>query len=327
MRIKVGYTYHNNIMRKSILYILVFFSISVYSQQEPYFTLTQFNLSMINPAYVGSQGKDLFSLATRSQWSAVEGSPKSYAFTYNTVRSSNVGIGVSVISDKTFIERQTFTYIDFSYKLQVSLDTRLFLGLKAGANFYNADLTSLQNFNNLNDPSKVAMSKIKPNIGVGAYFQSKDLWISLSAPRLFEVSRADEEDVYAKDRVHIYAAFGSSFDIIPTLILKPSVMLRKVKGMPLATEFTAQFNYHEKYDLGLQIRDNSSLGIFGIISVSEKVDLGYAYETYLDSGLSNLNVNTHEVFIRIKLSKDEVEVEEDTEETEETVESSDSNSI
>ena len=45
--------------------------------------------------------------------------------------------------------------------------------------------------------------------------------------------------------------------------------------------------------------------------------------TYLDSGLSNLNVNTHEVFIRIKLSKDEVEVEEDEEETEETVESSD----
>jgi|TARA_B110000259_G_scaffold68640_1_gene80891 hypothetical protein len=67
---------------------------------------------------------------------------------------------------------------------------RLYLGLKVGGSFYKADLTGLQTFNNLNDPSKVAMSKLNPNIGIGAYLEIKNSWVSVSSPRLVEVSRA-----------------------------------------------------------------------------------------------------------------------------------------
>jgi len=289
-------------MRLLVLFLLTIISMPIYGQQEPHFAFTQFNLSLINPAYVGSQGKGVFALSRRSQWSSIDGSPESYAFTYATERNNNVGIGVSVISDKTFIEQQTFAYIDFSYKLQFSDNTRLFLGLKGGGSFYNADLTSLENFNNLNDPSKVAMSKLKPNVGIGAFLAIKNTWISLSAPRLFEVSRADEEDIYAKDRVHLYAAAGTSIALNNSISIKPSVLLRKVKGLELATEATALVSYRNRYDAGVQIRDNSSMGIFGMFSITNSIALGYAYESFLDNSLSGINVTTHEVFIRIQLA-------------------------
>ena len=51
---------------------------------------------------------------------------------------NNVGLGLSVVSDKVFIEQQTFAYVDFSYKLDME-STQLYLGLKAGGNFYNAE--------------------------------------------------------------------------------------------------------------------------------------------------------------------------------------------
>jgi len=304
-------------MRTSLLFLLVCISSTIYGQQEPQFALTQFNFSVINPAYVGSQAADVFTLATRSQWSTIEGSPKSYAFTYNTARGNNIGLGLSVLSDKTFVEQQTFASIDFSYKLQFSEVMRLYLGLKVGGSFYKADLTGLQTFNNLNDPSKVAMSKLNPNIGIGAYLEIKNSWVSLSSPRLVEVSRAEEEDVYAKDRVHLYAAAGTSFTIVPNVILKPSLLVQKVKGLPIVTQITAQVNYLDRYDFGAQLRNNSSMGVFGVLRVSDLIDVGYAYETYLDSGLSSLGVKTHELFLRIKLSKASVEepTEGDSEET------------
>ena len=290
-------------MRLLVLFLLTIISMPIYGQQEPHFAFTQFNLSLINPAYVGSQGKGVFALSRRSQWSSIDGSPESYAFTYATERNNNVGIGLSVISDKTFIEQQTFAYIDFSYKLQFSEESRLFLGLKGGGTFYNADLTALENFNNLSDPSKVALSKLKPNVGIGAFLEIKNTWLSISAPRLVEVSRADDEDIYAKDRVHLYVAAGTSIALNNEIYIKPSVLLRKVKGLALATGASAIVSYQNRFDAGVQIRDNSSMGIFGMFSITNTISLGYAYASFLDNSLSRINVTTHEVFIRIQLSK------------------------
>lgn len=179
----------------------------------------------------------------------------------------------------------------------------MFLGLKEGGTFYNADLTALENSNNLSDPSKVAMSKLKPNVGIGAFLEIKNTWLSLSAPRLVEISRADDEDIYAKDRVHLYVAAGTSIVLNNEIYIKPSVLLRKVKGLALATVASAIFSYQNRYDAGVQKRDNSSMGIFGIFSITNTISLGYAYESFIDNSLPGINAKTHEVFIRIQLAK------------------------
>lgn len=294
-------------MRLQAIYIFTLISLTLYGQQEPSFAFSQFNLSLVNPAYVGTQGKSIFTMTTRSQWSSIEGSPESFAFAYNTERNNNVGIGLSVISDKTFVEQQTFAFIDFSYKLQLSENARLFLGLKGGGNFYNADLSALETYNNLSDPSKVAMSRLKPNLGVGAYLVMKNNWISFAAPRLFEVQRADQEDILAKDRIHLYAAGGTSISLNNDFIIAPSIALRKIKGLPLITEATALITYRNQFSAGIQFRDNSSAGILSLFSITDTIGIGYAYESYLDTSLSSMNLTTHEFFIRLQLGKvDEV---------------------
>ena len=74
-----------------------------------------------------------------------------------------------LIGDKIFIEKQTFAYIDFSYRLQVEEKTTMYLGLKAGGNFYSSDPSNLTTYSNIPDPSQTSISSFNPNIGVGLY--------------------------------------------------------------------------------------------------------------------------------------------------------------
>ena len=124
-------------------------------------------MNLINPAYAGSEGSHVFSLTSRNQWDTIDYSPKTTGFSYSMATNKNVGLGVSVISDKIFIENQTTLTIDFSYKLTLSNESALFLGIKGGGNSYSADPTPLEGFTNIPDPAQKTLSRFNPNMGVG----------------------------------------------------------------------------------------------------------------------------------------------------------------
>ena len=146
-------------------------------------------MNIINPAYAGAEGKDVLSLTSRNQWMNIDNAPRTLVMSFSSERKKNVGLGISIESDKVFIEKQTFMYIDFSYKLQINETTKLFLGLKGGGNFYKADTEELISTSNYLDPSKISLSRFNPNFGAGLYLKGEKLWLSLSIPRFFKVKR------------------------------------------------------------------------------------------------------------------------------------------
>ena len=77
-------------------------------------------MNVINPAFAGADASNMLSFTSRSQWASVEDAPNTLALAFSSARKNNVGLGISLVSDKVFIEQQTFAYIDFSYKLQMS---------------------------------------------------------------------------------------------------------------------------------------------------------------------------------------------------------------
>ncbi|MEJ6614222.1 MAG: PorP/SprF family type IX secretion system membrane protein, partial [Saprospiraceae bacterium] len=178
-----------------------------FSQQESYYTLYRYNMNVINPAYAGALGKNVFAFTSRRQWSSMQDAPSTLAFSYSSERANNVGLGLSVVSDKVFIEQQTFVYVDFSYKLDME-STQLYLGLKAGGNFYNADPRALSTYSPT-DPAQQELSSFNPNVGAGAFLKGEIFWASFSIPRLFNVKRENDNlAVTAKDRVHSYLGGG-----------------------------------------------------------------------------------------------------------------------
>ena len=291
------------IMKRLLLYIgLVLVPLISFSQQESYYTLYRFNMNIINPAYAGALGKNVFSFTSRRQWSSMEDAPSTLAFSYSSERANNVGLGLSVVSDKVFIEQQTFAYADFSYKLDME-STQLYLGLKAGGNFYSADPRVLSTYSTSSDPAQQQLSRFNPNVGAGAYLRGELFWASFSIPRLFNVKReSDNLAVTAKDRVHSYLGGGADFAIGSGLLLKPSVLFRKVKGLPVTTDITTMLSWQNQFDLGVSYRTSSAFALLAVVSLGG-FDIGYAYETPTVSSLSQLNLKTHEIVLRINLGQ------------------------
>ncbi len=290
-------------MKKTRVFLLLLsLPILIFGQQESYYSLYRYNMNVINPAYAGADASNMLSFTSRSQWASVQDAPNTLAFAFSSARENNVGLGISLVSDKVFIEQQTFAYVDFSYKLDME-STQLYLGLKGGGNFYSADPTSLTTYQSVGDPSQVSLSKFNPNIGAGAYLKGANYWVSFSIPRLFNVKReTDNLAITAKDRVHTYLGGGVDLAVSNGILVKPSVMIRKVKGLPTTADITGMVSWQNQFDIGLSIRTNSSMALMSLISLG-MFDVGYAYETPTDNGLSQLNLRTHELVFRINLGE------------------------
>jgi hypothetical protein len=105
----------NKVMMKRLLFFigLVLIPLITFSQQESYYTLYRYNMNIINPAYAGALGKNVFAFTSRRQWSSMQDAPSTLAFSYSSARNNNVGLGLSVVSDKLFVEQQSFASVDF----------------------------------------------------------------------------------------------------------------------------------------------------------------------------------------------------------------------
>lgn len=289
---------------KKLLCLVFLLPFVIYSQQESYYSLYNYNMQVINPAYAGAEADLLFSFINRSQWESLDDSPKTMAFSLSSKRKNNIGLGLSVVSDKVFVEKQTFAYLDFSYLLDMG-KTKIFLGLKGGGNFYRASSLDLEDYNLTIDPAQGELSRFNPNVGAGLYIKNKIYWFSVSIPRLFNVKRNDDLSLGAKDRVHSYVGGGFDLPISKSLTFKPMIMLRKVKSLPLSKDIGGFLSIINKFDIGISHRSNSSFSAMTLVKISKRLDIGYAYESPINNSLLNQSIKTNEFFLRIKLNKAE----------------------
>ncbi|MEL0318917.1 MAG: type IX secretion system membrane protein PorP/SprF, partial [Flavobacteriaceae bacterium] len=243
---------------RPIVYLaLLFLPLLSFGQQESYYSFYRNTMNIINPAFAGAEEGTVFSFTSRRQWSFDEEAPNTLAFSYSSVRANKVGLGISLVADRVFIEQQTNATIDFSYQLNMET-TQVYLGLKAGGNFYKADPTGLLGFATSPDPIQQAFSKFNPNIGVGALLKRENLWLSFSLPRIFKSNRTKDLAITAKDRVHTYLGGGATLPLGTNLYLKPSILLRKVKGLPLSTDLTGFISWQQKFDAGMSYRSSGA---------------------------------------------------------------------
>ena len=281
---------------------MLLFCCILWGQEESYYALYRFNMQVINPAYAGAEAANQLQLLSRRQWTQFTDAPNTTAFAYSTARENNVGLGLSVVSDQVFVEQQTFAYVDFSYRLTLGEEMQLYLGLKGGGNFYKADPTPLSTYDPVGDPLQLQRNRFIPNVGAGAYLVASKYWFSFSMPRLFGVNRGQEDINTAKDRLHVYAAGGGQFPLGTSFSIKPSLMLRKVQGVPLSSEITGMISWQNTFDVGISARSNSSFSLLSLINI-RGIQLGYAYETPSSNQLAGLGLKTHEVVLRFQFGE------------------------
>jgi len=285
--------------------IAFFLIMNLCAQQDPNYIFYRYHMNLVNAAYAGAEDRTEFGVNIRSQWSGVAGAPETQSFLASTYLGNNVGLGISIINDKTFIETQTSLAIDFSYKVQIDNEMDLYFGLKASGNSYNANTAGLTTFGIQSDPSLMDIDGgITPNIGAGVYLQGNKFSLSFSAPKILKPKRLEQQDGSARlgrNKLHMYLMGTYDIELNEKLVLKPSSMVRYVDSAPFSMDLTAALNYNKVFEFGVAYRLDEGFGGFAIFNLTDSFDVGYAYEASLSSALNNTDNGTHELFLKLGL--------------------------
>ncbi len=291
-------------MKKNYLLISVLFVglWTTQAQQLPQFTQYMYNTISINPAYAGN--RDAFSLTAlnRNQWAGISGAPRTQTLSiHSPLRNEQIGLGLSVINDKTGYENYTYLYGDFSYTINVSQEVTLSFGLKGGFSYYDLDEDLFSEPSVLQDPFfREKFNKWTPNFGAGLYLSSQNWYVGLSAPKIINNDNNEFSEFVALEQVHYYMTGGYVFDLSDTWKLRPTVLAKVTNGAPLSFDMSGTVIYDEKLYLGATYRIDDAIGAFIDFQIFEPLRIGYGYE-YSISDLRPYTSGSHEVILIYEL--------------------------
>ena len=295
------------IKRFNIFGILIFFSLFCKGQQDAQFTGYMYSVQIFNPAYAGSRGTTSINLIGRTQWLSLEGSPKTSSVFLDTSlgKEDNLGLGLSISSDKIGPTSETMINLDYAYSLNF-LWSKLTFGLKAGINDLEVDYSQL-NIASLNDPFIAASkNRLKPRLGLGLYFNTDKYYIGFSSPNILKTKYYDDIKISnssfstVSDRNHYYAIAGYVFDLTSNIKVKPATLLKIVRGSPLQWDLSANFLIDYNVTLGISSRLDSSFSALAGFQLSDSFFVGLAYD-YNTTQLRQFNDGTYEIIIRLDL--------------------------
>lgn len=295
------------------------------AQQNIQFTQYIFNSLSVNPAYAGYKEEWFAQLALRSQWTGIDGAPRTGQISIDgTIGSGkNVGLGLQITDDRLGPQTATSIYANYAYRLRLDADDtqRLSFGLAAGITQYGLDGNKLRPVDG--DDTNLPVGKISntiPDVRFGVYYYNPKFYIGLSAMDLFSASQTnglfkqnDGTVQNIKRQRHYYLIAGTLINLSEDTKLRPSMLFKEDFKGPSSLDLGGMVIFNERFWLGgsyrtgvdlwkKQYQKGQSLSNLNSISAitqfyfNERFRMGYSYD-FIISELSSMQNGTHEITI------------------------------
>jgi len=290
-------------MKKQLITTL-FIAVGFYSQAQVQENLLmeRFNMNAFNPAYVGSEGREV-SFTTRSAWQGVLDAPRTSYFFYSGNPKKNLSLGGSVISNKVYIDTRTQYAVDASYQLEMGGGSNLFLGIKAGATSKNTDIEGLERITNVSNPSIATNgTAIFPVFGFGALFKSEKFYISASIPNFLNPEKFVKDDAFiGSEKPMTYLLAGTSIDTgVFGSKLKPFVSARLNPNGENQTHIGGTFDFKDTIEIGGGYKSIGYSNLMLIVKTKFGLTAAYAYDFGVPSGQVAVTRSGNEIFLKFK---------------------------
>jgi type IX secretion system PorP/SprF family membrane protein len=283
----------------ALLVLLMLIVNSVYSQQEAQYSQYMYNTISVNPAYAGSRNVLSVLALHRSQWVGFEGAPTTSTFSINSpIPETNLGLGISAISDRIGPTEQNTLSGDISYTIRLNENVNLSFGIKGTLSFFSFDQFKVTPFQ-ANDPKwRSVSSSLSPNLGVGTFLHSEKYYLGLSIPNIMESNFYNDIDLAINSqRMNYYLIGGYVFDVSKWIKFKPAVVSKIVSGAPIQLDLSANTLFMNKFVLGAAYRWDAAVSGLAGFQLNDALFIGYSYD-FDTTSLSRFNYGSHEVFIR-----------------------------
>jgi len=308
----------------ALLVVFLLGSLPAQSQQLPHFSQYIFNGLHINPGYAGYKNEGYIQTTYRSQWVNFPGAPRTLSFAADlSANEGRMGFGISYVQDRIGQTESNLGMLTYSYRINTGDKGRLSLGLSGGISEYAFDPSGIVTVNT-DDPtlpgSRVAATA--PNMNTGIFYHNDNFYAGLSAYNLVGRRALLRGDVaVAFHDFHYYLTFGGMVGLSEDVQLKPSVLVKRVKGSPTSYDLNAMFLFYDQIWFGGSFRSNvrifedqlqenlvnrNAVALVMEYFITPGLRLGYAYDYNLNA-LNSYRNESHELSLGVYLrSKREI---------------------
>lgn len=303
--------FDNLIIRLLFLCCLFFISVTVKAQREIMYSQYMYNMLNINPAYAGNRVGDNITSVYRKQWVNIEGAPTTYSLSWDRGNEdvgdglheyrTPMGFGLQVYNDKIGIEGSLGFQAFYSYRIKF-YNSYLALGVSGGVYNYTAKYSRV-GLEHPGDPLfQEDVNAFLPTAGIGALYASDKWYVGFSVPALLQTRiQYTKYQVTTGANCHYFLTGGYIFSASDVLKIKPSLLVKAVKGQNVQCDFNVNSWINNNVGLGVSYRIGDALVGMVELRVAPQVTLGYAYD-YMISNLKSFSTGSHELMIRLEIN-------------------------
>jgi type IX secretion system PorP/SprF family membrane protein len=274
--------------------------LKINAQQDPQYSQYMFNQMALNPAYAGSKEALSTAILLRSQWTGIDGAPKTETFTiHGPLKKKKVGLGFTVIGDQIGPKKSIGALGSYAYRIPIK-NGKLAFGLRAGVYSYTYNWSDI-NYKDKDDVYNTGNSTsiIVPTADAGIYYYTNTMYVGFSATHLYNgrltsVSNQNGDD--SKLAPHLFFTIGKSWALSDKLIFAPSVLLKGAKNAPYSADVNLCFLIKERIWAGVSVRGSYGLVALAQVQLSDKFKLGYAYDFGFNK-IGRAGGGSHEIMI------------------------------
>lgn len=288
------------------------------AQQDPQYTMWQFDRLSVNPAFSGFDRRHSVTALHRDQWDGLDRDPKTYLFNYSGMYGGkqNIGVGLTFYTEVLGQQQNNIFRISPSYHLALSGNNYFsgglsigMVGSKLGANWVYIDA---------GDPTIPTNEKSQnvADVGLGiSFYQPNKYYVGISSTHL---NAADLSDLGIKVARHYYVMGGYEAPVGSNLVLRPNVLL-KTDAASAQFDINADALWNNMLWGGLAFRPGDAIAPYagfmtsfipiekGTSVTNHGLKLGYSYDV-TTSAIKDYSAGSHEVFLTYWWSRSEIPI-------------------
>lgn len=300
-----------------LIYVLLVCWYGLFCQQEPQYSLYQFNPTLINPAYSGFKEMASINLAVRNQWVGFDGAPRTLFFSANApLLSQKAGAGLNVISDQAGARNLSILMATLCYNIKLSRNLYWGIGFSPNFQFFQFRYDKLSFKNTENSSLNLNYLQVSQfNAGFGTLLRTKTFFFGIGISNLspnnvfnyYSDSSGYKIDIIQyRMRTHSYLTLGKSFMISEQLIFAPTILLRMMENNQLSNmDLNLNFFIDNTIWFGIIYRRPFGPGFLVQYYINQKFKIGYAFDT---GTRRKVRLNSHEVCLTFDLYKNKSKI-------------------
>ena len=291
---------------KKLVYICILgaVSLNVLAQQDPKFSQNMFLAPFYNPGAAGSADKICLAAAFRNQWTGLPDAPITTIFTADMpvhLLGRTHGIGISFMNDNLAFNNDFLFSATYAFRIDLGQGS---LGIGANVGMANLALSPEWNGADVITPDtddaipKNGGSVFGFDMGLGAYYNTDNLYVGLSTTHLNQTTFDYPDDVAESKLIrHYYLMAGYNIQLAnPMFEIMPSMMVQ-TDGRSHLIYLNTNLRYNKRFWGGVSYSVGGALSALFGIEMMNGIKIGYSYDFEL-SPLMNYNSGSHEVTVR-----------------------------